>query len=120
MLGVLAALADGAQLTRSEVCRELGRERMAVASVMSRMNKPTAWKPKRIYVVGYVFEDDEGRRYPRALYALGALPDAKKPKVVAGAVQARYRQRNKGQVASVWDLGKVGLGRRQQFKESFR
>lgn len=112
VLGILALLDEHGEMTRGAMCRALGRERMAVASVVSRLNKPGATVPKRVYITCYVYEDDEGRRYPRAVYARGDKPDARKPKADRAAVAARYLARNRSQVASVFDLGRPGRARR--------
>lgn len=116
MLGILAHLAEHGPTTRADLCRALGRDRMAVASVVSRLNRDGATVPKRIYVCGYIHEGDGQRRYPRALYALGNRPDKPKPKPDTAAVSRRYRERNKGQVTSVFDLARPGRGRRALVK----
>ena len=113
VLGVLALLAEHGPMTRAEVCQHLGRERDEVAAVMTRLGRRLPTVPRRIHVAGYVHEVDQGRRYPRAQYALGDRPDARKPKPDKAAVAARYRERNKGLVVSVFDLGRPGRGRRR-------
>ena len=93
VLAVLALLAEHTWLTRSELCRLMGRDRHAVASVMSRMSRTWPNVGKRIYVAGYVHEDDGSRRYPRPFYALGDRRDTPKPKPDRNDVLRRYRAR---------------------------
>lgn len=48
-----------------------------------------------IYIESWTMEG-VGRRYPRAVYALGDLPDARKPRKVSNAVRCReYRARRR-------------------------
>lgn len=75
------ALSDLGAMTGAELCQELGVDKPELSAVVSRMTRPSKTLPKRIYVVGYTFEHEtHDRRYPRAIYALGDLPDKPKPK----------------------------------------
>lgn len=112
VLGILAHITEFGPATRAELCRALGRDREAVASVVSRLARAGRTVPKRIRIVDYVYEDEAGRRYPRALYDLGDGPDEVKPKPDTAANSARYLQRNRTQVASVFDLGRPGRARK--------
>ena len=112
VLGILAHLAEHGPTTRAELCRAIGCDKSAAGSVISRLARPGATTPKRVYVYDYVHEDDGARRYPRALYDLGDFPDKRKPRRDRAAVSQRYRERNRGQVASVFDLGRAGRARR--------
>ena len=74
-------LSELGALTGAELCQELGVTKSDLSSVISRMCKASKTLPKRIYVAGYTFEHEtHARRYPRAIYALGDLPDKPKPK----------------------------------------
>ena len=101
-------------MTRVDLCRGLGKEKEHVASTISRMCRTQKTVPQRLYVSGYVFDSEvEGdRRYPRALYSLGAKPNAKKPKPDDAANALRYRERNKLQCSSIFNLGLKGRYRR--------
>jgi hypothetical protein len=101
-------LADGVPMGSAEIAREIGLSRERVCSCISRMARRNPKVERRVHIAAWVLDDGEGRRrYPRALYALGDLPNAKKPRPETGTEMARrYRERNYGQVASVWDLGK--------------
>jgi hypothetical protein len=104
------ALQDGVRMGSAEIAREIGLPRDRVASCISRMARPGRSMPRRLYIAEWALDDGPGaRRYPRALYALGDKPNARRPRPETGTETARrYRQRNHGQVASVWDLGKPG------------
>ena len=108
--GVLVArierlLRQHGELTSAEICDELGLDRTHGGGVLTRMNNASATLPKRIYKVKYIYEHENQRRYPRSVYALGDLPDAKKPKANSAANQKRYRARASKKVASVFHLG---------------
>ncbi|CAB4132302.1 hypothetical protein UFOVP259_18 [uncultured Caudovirales phage] len=93
------------ELTSAEICAELGINRMQGGAVLARMNKASPKLPKRIYKVKYIDEHEGQRRYPRSVYALGDLPDAKKPKANPRENSKRYRTRVNKKVASVFHLG---------------
>ena len=104
VLGVIAVLEHEEELTRAEICRAMGVDRFLGSSVISRMRRATKMLPKRIYVVRWVYEDDDGRYYPRAVFALGDKPDARKPKPKPNKeCTAKYRARNRGRASSVFN-----------------
>lgn len=100
-------LQEHGSLTRAELCLHLGRARDEVAAVVSRMARPGKTVPKRVRVVGYVYDQDRQRRYPRAVYALGDGPDVKKPKPDPKEVKRRYNaaKRAKRTMNFVFNLG---------------
>lgn len=102
VLGIIAYLTENAEATRTEICRAMDRNRFDIGSVMTRMNKALPNRPKRIYVIRWIYEDDGARRYPRPVYALGDLPDAKKPKASAAANSRLHYERNRNFANSVW------------------
>lgn len=105
-------LTEVGPMTRAEMCQQLGLDRMSLSAVVTRMNRPGKTYPKRLYVMGYVHDHDGKKRYPRAVYALGELPDAKRPRSDARANKKRYREGLKLRMTanSVFHLG---LTRRQ-------
>ena len=108
--GVLVAkierlLRQHGELTSAEICAELDLTRRNGGAVLARMNKASPQLPKRIYKAKYIHEHENQRRYPRSVYALGNLPDAKKPKANNAANSKRYRERVNKKVASVFHLG---------------
>jgi hypothetical protein len=106
VLGIIATIKEHGPSTTSEIRRHLGRGKNEVGSVVSRMSKAQKLVPKRLRVVGYVY-DDEGSKlsYPRAVYDLGDGPDAPPPGAKRKKVRQRYWSRKRGRVASVFDLG---------------
>jgi DNA-binding transcriptional regulator LsrR (DeoR family) len=102
VLGILAVLEADGPMTRSELVQALGLSRNKVSAVLSRMNN---MRPKRVYITHYQMDSDAGgRKYPRAAYALGNRPDAKKVKTTDTQNSAHYRENLKGRVTSVFDL----------------
>lgn len=96
-------------MTRAEMCQQLGMDRMTLSAVVTRMNRPGKTYPKRVYVTGYVFDHDGKRRYPRAVYALGDAPDAKRPRSNVKENKRRYREAEKLRMTmnSVFHLGRT-------------
>lgn len=109
---ILRMLDEEGPMTRAEICKRLGREKDEIAAVVTRLNKRTPVSGKRIYVKEYVYDMEGERRYPRAVYALGPLKDAPKPKPDPKEVKRRYwaRAQAKLRTNSVFNLG---LSRRQ-------
>ena len=93
--------------TRAELARAMGRESGQVGSVITRMHSPGKVLPKRISIIDWAYDDGEnGRRYPRAVYALGDLPDAKKPRRATDCENTRnFYRRRKCRVNSIFALG---------------
>ena len=116
--GVLVAkierlLRQHGELTSAEICAELDVIRSQGGAVLARMNKTSPTLPKRIYKVKYIHEHENQRRYPRSVYALGDLPDAKKPKANPHANSKRYRTRVNKKVSSVFHLGLTRTQKRE-------
>ena len=62
-------------------------------------------KPGVIYIQSYRRDEDGGRLYPRALWAAGNLPDAKRPpKLGHPEYNRRARLKKKKAVASIFHL----------------
>ena len=117
VLGVVAALEDAGELTRAEICAALGQPKDKVAAVVSRMNRPNTRGAKRIYIARYTRHDDANDGiYLRAVYALGDLPDAKRPKpLTRKEIVRRHREAKHVRVGSIFDLAKP---RRQREAEA--
>ena len=90
-----------------ELAEYLDITRYDAHAVLNRMNKRTKAGLKRIYVVRYIDDHDGARTYPRAVFAMGDKPDAKKPKADQNAVKRRYYARLKSRTTmnSVFNLG---------------
>jgi len=82
-------------MTRAEMCQHLGLDRRSVSAVVTRMSRPSPRFEKRAYVESYVYDMEGERTYPRAVYALGNKPDAKKPKADPKAAKRRYNAKVK-------------------------
>lgn len=92
---VLRMLEEDGPMTRAEICKQLGRDKDDIAAVVTRLHKRSPEAGKRVYIKDYVYDMEGERYYPRALYALGDKPDAKKPKADQLEVKRRYRERHK-------------------------
>lgn len=103
---ILHLLAEYDELTRAEICEHLSMDRQYVSAIVSRLNRKTPTLPKRIYIVRYVHDAIGSRRYPRAVYALGDKPDARKPKSDVRAIKRRYEANLKRRLSgsSVFNL----------------
>ena len=102
------ALSELGAMTGAELCQELGVEKAELSAVVSRMAKASKTLPKRLYIVGYTFEHEtHDRRYPRAIYALGDLPDKPKPKPSRIDNVRRYTANKRKRLTgnSVFNLG---------------
>jgi hypothetical protein len=102
------ALSDLGAMTGAELCQELGVEKAELSAVVSRMAKASKTLPKRLYIVGYTFEHEtHDKRYPRAIYALGDLPDKPKPKPSRKDNVRRYTANKRKRLTgnSVFNLG---------------
>lgn len=108
---VLDLLAQNGPMTRAEITKELGYERDYVSSVVGRLSTKLVKTPKRIHIIGYTYDMEGERRYPRAIFALGDGKDAKRPKADLKANKRRYREKLKGRfyMNSVFNLGRLGL-----------
>lgn len=99
-------------MTRQEIGNHLEMDRMYVSAIITRMTKDTPKAGKRLYVERYVYDSEGQKRYPRAVYAAGNKPCAKRPKADHKENRRRYlaglRKRMTGN--SVFNLG---LTRRQ-------
>lgn len=62
-------------LTKAEICRRLELPHDRVASILSRLNRPSKRIAKRIYISGYTRHTISGRTYIRPIYSLGDKPD---------------------------------------------
>lgn len=109
---ILKIVTEYGPMTRQEVCVHLGVDREHVSAIITRMTKDTPITGKRLYVQSYVYDSEGQKRYPRAVYAAGDKPDAKRPKPDVKETRRRYnanlRKRMTGN--SVFNLG---LTRRQ-------
>lgn len=94
--------------SRAELEISAGIPKSMISAIVSRMHKNTPRTGKQIYIVRYVYDAESARRYPRAVYALGAGNDATKPKPSHLENRRRYDAKRKGWYGmnSVFNLGK--------------
>ena len=107
VIDTTAAIVEFGEITAMELAEHLDITRYDAHAVLNRMNKRTKAGLKRIYVVRYIDDHDGARTYPRAVFAIGDKPDAKKPKADQLAVKRRYYARLKSRTTmnSVFNLG---------------
>ena len=92
-------------MTSHEVARFLGiKKYIHVSSILSAMRIRLA--AQQVYIQSWTYEGVGNKRYPRAVYALGAEPDAKKPRRQNNVARCRrYKAMKKSRVInSVWSL----------------
>lgn len=107
VIATIAALVECGEITAMELAEHLGITRYDAHAVLNRMNKRTKAGLKRIHIVRYIDDHDGARTYPRAVFAMGDKPDAKKPKADQLAVKRRYYARLRSRITmnSVFNLG---------------
>ena len=106
VIDTTAAIVEFGEITAMELAEYLGISRYGAHAVLNRMNKRTKAGLKRIHIVRYIHDHDGARKYPRAVYAMGDKPDAKKPKANQLAVKREYYARLKSRTTmnSVFNL----------------
>ena len=107
VIDTTAAIVEHGEITAMELAEYLGISRYGAHAVLNRMNKRTKAGLKRIHIVRYIHDHDGSRKYPRAVYAMGDKPDAKKPKADQLAVKREYYARLKSRTTmnNVFNLG---------------
>lgn len=103
----LAALVEHGEITGLELAMQLGIDIKVAHGTLKRMATRTKAGLKRLYVVRYDSDNEGHKRYPRPVYAIGDLPDAKKPKANQNARKREYYNRVKSRTLmnSVFHLG---------------
>lgn len=95
-------LAEFGPMSMLELVEELGVSRSHVSCKLTLMKDA-----KKAHIAGWRRDEDGGRLYVRALWAVGPAPGPtpKKPKPLGDSGYGRrYRQRRKTAVSSVWSL----------------
>ncbi len=95
-------------LSRAELAELMEVPSAALGSLLTRLTKESGPKsPQRIYIKDWIDEQQGARKYPRARYAIGTLPNAKKPKPKTNLERSRayYAKVTTQRINSVFDLG---------------
>lgn len=102
---MLDALKDFGPMTCAEICSTLGLPKEKVGAVLVRLKKVSPLHPQRVHISAYTYDAEGLRRYPRAIYKLGAGKNAKRPPSDIKGNRRRYDEKKKLRVSSVWMLG---------------
>lgn len=92
VLAIEIVLSQQGPMTRSQIEDELGVGKAQVSAVLTRMRRRGKDGVKRIHIKAWVDSHEGGRRYPRAVYAMGDNPCKTKPKPDLAANKRRYLQ----------------------------
>lgn len=102
---VLAAIEEGGPMSSIELAEYLGWHISFARSAVAYCRKK---EPKVLYIKSYSRNEDHGKLYPRAVYALGDLPDHPKPKKLKRKIlNARHRAKKRKLISSVFELGEA-------------
>lgn len=118
-LRILDALEHLGPMSRSEMSKHMNLPRQDCAAIFTRLSRPSLRPvgPKRIYIQSWRFDEEGERRYPRAVYAIGDLPDAPKPAVSTKANSRRYRKNLKlRRFANVMHIGATQKAQSESIK----
>jgi hypothetical protein len=102
---IIDLLTASGPMTQREMAEELGLDVDLLRGYIGALRQR---RPGVLYVHSYRRDEDGGRLYPRALWAVGDKPDAKRIKPLPKAVyNKRGKDKMKTRVASVFHLGVV-------------
>lgn len=77
---ILEHLQEFGPATSAELCRMLPYCRHTIISGLKALRMSQLKRPRMIYIQSYTYDDEVKQPYPRAIYAIGNKPDAKRPK----------------------------------------
>lgn len=106
---ILLYLSEHGPMTTRELADDLGIKLTHVSSRLALM------RGKKVHISGWRRDEDGGRLYVRALWALGPAPavEPRKPKPLGeSAYNRRYRDRQKACAPSIWAMAAPTRGRR--------
>lgn len=102
---IISLLEAQGPMTQREIAEELG---IHIDTLRGYIGSLRQRRPGVLYVHSYRRDEDGGRLYPRALWAVGDKPDAKRPPKLSKQVyNKRGKDRMKSRVASVFHLAYV-------------
>lgn len=97
---ILDLLTTYGPMTQREIAYELKLDMEYVRGYIGAIRQK---KPRVLYVHSYRRDEDGGRLYPRALWAVGDKPDAKRlPRLSKTQYNKRGKAKMKHQVASIF------------------
>lgn len=101
--GIVRLLKEHGPMTVRELAEELGATvRHISGSLASLRNR---W-PGTVRIAGYRRDEDGGLLYPRALWALGGQPDARRPgRLSKQEYNRRERDARRARVPSIFHVG---------------
>ena len=101
----LRYLRENGPATAAEVGDALGLSRQHAAAVAHSLLTPSVRNGQRAHVIGYVWDHEGSRRYPRPVLAPGAGKSVKRPQIDYSARYKReYQKRKARSLNSVWAL----------------
>jgi len=103
---VILALQTLGKATLHDIVEETGLDLDAVRKPLNRMSKEPIER-RRVHICGWTRVAFHGRVYPRPVYALGAKPNARKPKPKTHTELAREWARKSQSLASAIRFGHV-------------
>ena len=77
---VMQALQEFGKITAQELSDYADISLQDAHAVLNRMKKPNKTGPKRVYISEWVYQHDNLRRYPRAVFMLGTEHNKLRPK----------------------------------------
>jgi hypothetical protein len=106
VLKALEALAEFGRMTAQEFADYADIGRYDAHAVLNRMNKRTKAGLKRLHVADWTYTHDDAKRYPRAVYMVGDLPDKKKPKpnIKENRKRSEHKRNNIIRATSIFNM----------------
>lgn len=105
---IIRALEDFGPMTTVEIAEAIGVTRVSVSRQVARLTTETPRRRRRAHITQWVYDAEGARPYPRAVYALGDHPNARKPrpKTMAKAKAESVARRTKHLTTNfVFNLG---------------
>ena len=98
------------ELTKAEICQELGLDHDAVSSTLTRLKRRSKKFGKRIYICSYTREADGQKNHIRPIFTAGDRQNAHRPKAIPAKVrglQYYHTRMAKLRNRSIFSLGKT-------------
>lgn len=104
--------------TAATISRSTGFSVKLVTAICLRLSVAQKYKPQRIHIVDYVYDEEGQQTYPRPLYRYGAGPNASRPAVSGNRTrkQEEYQLLKMRTITSVFDLSVPYADRIKRFR----